>query len=173
MSIVECSADTGASGEDRVPVNHRVVNRLAVVRRRQGISRPTLARRMNVSVTEIRQQEKETNDLPLRVLYEWRKALDVPIAELLVDAEDALAQPLLLRARLVRLMKTALSLLEHGDKEATRAMAQALVDQLVEVMPELQGVSAWNAVGKRRTLDEFGVVALRTLSEDVVLGCLD
>ena len=46
-------------------------------------------------------------------------------------------------------------------------MAQTLVDQLIEVMPELQGISAWNAVGKRRSLDEFGVAALRSLSADV------
>ncbi len=147
MSIVEYSAGTGASGEVRVPVNHRALHRLGTVRRLQGISRRTLARRMNVDVAEIRRQEEETNDLPLSVLYEWQKALDVPIAELLVESEDALSQPLLQRAQLVRLMKTALAILEQADNEATRVMAQTLVDQLVEVMPELQGISAWHAVG--------------------------
>jgi len=34
------------------------------------------------------------------------------------------------RAQLVRLMKTALALLEQADSKATRAMAQALIDQL-------------------------------------------
>ena len=84
------------------------------------------------------------------MLYEWQKALDVPIAELLVESEDSLSQPLVQRAQLVRLMKTALAILEQADNEATRRMAQTLVDQLVEVMPELQGISAWHAVGKRR-----------------------
>ena len=114
----------GASGEVRVPVNHRVLHRLATVRRLQGISRRTLARRMNVEVAEIRRQEEETNDLPLSVLYEWQKALDVPVAELLVESEDALSQPLLQRAQLVRLMKTALAILEQADNETTRRMAQ-------------------------------------------------
>jgi hypothetical protein len=60
-------------------------------------------------------------------------------------------------------MKTALSLLREANSKATRVMAQALVDQLIEVMPELQGVSAWNIVGTRRSLDELGVTALRQL----------
>jgi hypothetical protein len=70
-------------------------------------------------------------------------------------------------------MKTALALLEKADSKATRAMAQTLVDQLIEVMPELQGISAWKAVGKRRSLDELGAAAWRTLSEDVFLNYQD
>ena len=35
------------------------------------------------------------------------------------------------------------------------------------MMPELQGVSPWHAVGKRRRLDELGVAAQRSLSDDV------
>ena len=94
----------------------------------------------------------------------------MPVAELLVESEDSLSRPLMQRTQLVRLMKTALAILEQADCEATRTMAQTLVDQLIEVMPELQGVSAWHAVGRRRTLDELGVVALRMLSEDVFLS---
>jgi transcriptional regulator with XRE-family HTH domain len=173
MSIVEVSAGAGGTGEVSVPVNHRVLHRLATVRRLQGISRRTLARRMNVDVVEIRRQEDETNDLPLSVLYEWQKALEVPVAELLVESEDTLSQPLLQRAQLVRLMKTALALLEQADNDPTRLMAQTLVDQLIEVMPELQGISAWHAVGKRRRLDELGIAAARTLSDDVFMDLAD
>ncbi len=174
MSIVEYSASTGVPGEVNFPVHQGTLHRLATVRRLQGISRRTLARRMNVDVAEVRRQEDETNDLPLSVLYEWQKALDVPIAELLVEsAEDALSQPLLQRAQLVRLMKTALALVEQADNDATRAMAQTLVDQLVAVMPELQGISAWHAVGKRRRLSELGIAATRTMSEDVFIDLVD
>lgn len=173
MSIVEYSAGTSASGEVRVPAACRVLHRLATVRRLQGVSRRILARRMNVDVAEIRRQEEETNDLPLSVLYEWQKVLEVPISELLVDSDDSLSQPLLQRAQLVRLMKTALALLEQADNEATQAMAQTLVDQLVEVMPELQGISAWHAVGMRRGLHELGMAAMRTLSEDIFIDLVD
>ena len=173
MSSVDCTSETGGHGELNLPASGRTLHRLAAVRRLQGISRRTVARRMNCEVSEIRRQEDETFDLPLSKLYEWQKALEVPIAELLVESEDTLSQPLLQRAQLVRLMKTALALLEQADQEAIRLMAQTLVDQLVEVMPELQGVSAWHAVGKRRRLDELGVAATRTLSDDVFVDLSD
>ena len=124
---------------------------------------------MSVDVTVIRQQEEETSDLPLSVLFAWQKVLDVPVAELLVESGDWLSGPLMQRAQLVRLMKTALAILEQADSEITRKMAQTLVDQLVKVMPDLQGISAWHAVGKRRRLDEVGMAALRTLSDDIFL----
>ena len=73
------------------------------------------------------------------------------------------------RAQLVRLMKTALALREVADVEGTQRMAQTLVDQLIEVMPELRDVSAWHAVGKRRRLSDVGVAALRSMSEDVFI----
>jgi transcriptional regulator with XRE-family HTH domain len=172
MSFVEFSAGTDGSGDVAIPVNGRLLHRLAAVRRLQGVSRRTLARRMNVDVVEIRRQE-ESNDLPLGILYQWHKALEVPISELLVESEDSLSQPLLQRAQLVRLMKTALALLEQADCEPTRVMAQTIVDQLVAVMPELQGISAWHAVGKRRRLDELGIAAMRTLSDDVFLDLVE
>jgi len=152
----------------RVSLNRRALHRLATVRRVQGISRPTLARHMNVDVAEIRRQEAETSDLPLSVLYEWRKILDVPISELLVDSDGSLSQPLQQRAQLIRLMKTALSLLEQANTAPERLMAQNIVDQLTEIMPELEGVSAWNVVGIRRTLDEVGAAALRMVPEDLL-----
>ena len=173
MSIVECAANAGASGEVPVPVNHRALHRLGKVRRLQGISRRALARRLNVDVAEIRRQEEETSDLPLNMLYEWQKVLEVPIAELLVDAADSLSQPLLQRAQLVRLMKTALALVEQADCEATRRTAQTIVNQLLKVMPELRGLSAWNAVGRRRSLDDLGIAATRILSDDVFINLID
>jgi transcriptional regulator with XRE-family HTH domain len=173
MSIVEFSAGTSESGEVSVPVPHRAWHRLATVRRLQGISRRTIARRMNVDVVVVRQQEEETTDLPLSVLYEWHRALEVPIAELLVESEDSISQPLLQRAQLVRLMKTAVAIQEQADNDATREMTQRLIDQLVEVMPELQGISAWHAVGKRRRLDELGIAATRTLSDDVFIDLVE
>jgi transcriptional regulator with XRE-family HTH domain len=172
MGIVDHS-DAGVSEEGSLTTTPRPLHRLAMVRHLQGLSHRTLARRMNVSVLEIRQQEEETTDPPLSVIYEWQKALGVPIAELLVESDDSLSQSLVRRAQLVRVMKTALALLEKARSNAMRAMAQNLVDQLIEIMPELQGIGAWKAVGKRRTVDDLGVTALRTISADVFLDGID
>jgi hypothetical protein len=101
---------------------------------------------MHMSVAEISRQE-EADDLPLSVLYGWQKVLGVPITELLVEPEYSLSRPLKQRAQLVRVMKTSLALLETADGKGTGEMAQTLVDQLVKIMPELQGVDAWHDVG--------------------------
>ena len=116
------------------------LQRLALVRRLQGISRRTVARRMNVEIEQVRQQERESADLPLSALYAWQKALDVPVAELLVEAGDSLVSPVLERSQLVRLMKTVLAIREQAKQESIRRMAQTMFDQLVEIMPELANV---------------------------------
>ena len=88
------------------------------VRRLQGISRRTVARRLNVEVEQVRQQERETTDLTLSVLYAWQKALDVPVAELLVESGDTLASPILERSQLVRIMKTVLAIRRQAKQES-------------------------------------------------------
>ena len=128
---------------------------------------------MNVEVAEVKRQEEETSDLPLSTLYLWQKALDVPLVELLVESDDRVSQPLMQRAQLVRLMKTAMAIMEQADQEPICLMTQTLIDQLTEMMPELQGVSPWHTVGKRRRLDELGIAAQRSLSDEVFMDLTD
>ena len=173
MSIVDYSAIPIATGDASVPVVHRGFHRLATVRRLQGVSRRSLARRLNVEIAEVRRQEDESNDLPLSVLYEWQKVLDVPLAELLVESDDDISRPLMQRAQLVRLMKTALALRDEAAVEPARRTAQLLVEQLIEVMPELEHVTAWHAVGKRRRRNDLGIAAIRGMSEEVFLEAGD
>ncbi len=70
------------------------------------------------------------------------------------------------RARLVRLMKTAASLKEKVKSVGAKRMATMLVQQLIEIMPELKEVSAWHSVGQRRSLEEYGKVIERRISDD-------
>jgi transcriptional regulator with XRE-family HTH domain len=149
------------------PTGAPPLQRLAAVRRQQGLSRRTVARRLNLDVERVRQQESESADLPLSALYAWQKALEVPVTELLVEASDSLASPVLERSRLVRLMKTVLAIQEQAKQESIRRMAQTMIDQLVETMPELAHVGPWHAVGKRRRLNELGIAAQRHLAEDM------
>ena len=162
------TTNPGISHEVAVPMAAaRPIQRLALVRRNQGISRRTLARRMNVDIDTIRKQEDETADVPLSVLFAWQKALDVPLGELLAESGDSLVSPVLERSQLVRLMKTVLAMREQAKQESIRRMAQTMCDQLIEIMPELANVGPWHAVGKRRRLNELGVAAQRRLTEDV------
>jgi len=171
MSIGQFSvAETVNSPKAAVPaVVERPLQRLAAVRRLQGISRRTVARRLNIEVEQVKQQERETVDIPLSTLYVWQEALGVPIAELLVEADDSLTSPVLERSQLVRLMKTVLAIRQQAKHKSIRRMAETMVDQLVEIMPELTNIGPWNAVGKRRRLSEVGLAALRRLPERVFI----
>ena len=169
MSVMD-SAITGVqtAGPVMIPAPRRRLHRLAKVRRRQGITRRTLARRLNIDVDTVKHQEKPTTDMPLSTFYAWQKVLDAPIAELLVESGEPLSAPVLRRAQMVRLMKTAGAILERAQQISARRMAQMLIDQLCEVMPELKTVSPWHAVGRRRTRDELGQAACRRIPTDAL-----
>lgn len=139
---------------------------IANVREQQGMSLRSVARRMEMDVSELKLLERETTDMTLSTLYKWQAALDVPVASLLVEQDDPLSEPVLKRARMIRLMKTAAALLERADSKPIERLATMLIEQLVEIMPELKDVSAWHAVGQRRSLDECGRIAEQTLPDD-------
>lgn len=174
MGVIDCSMP-GFEGEDglRVPASSPPLHRVGAVRRSQGISRRTVARHLGTDVRTVRHEEQSTADMPLTRLYQWRDVLDVPVTELLTDCGDPLAAPILRRAQLVRVMKTALSILEEASQLSVRRMAQTLIDQLTQIMPELEGIGPWHTVGKRRRRDELGVAAQRRLSEDVFVDLTD
>jgi len=174
MSIGQVDATRSESSRESYvssapSTGHRPLHRLLTVRRMQGLSRRTIARRLNVEVDVVRQQEHDTSDLPLSILYAWQKAMDVPAAELLVDGDDSVPSPVLRRAQLVRLMKSVLAIRQQAKQESIRRMAQTMWEQLVEMMPELAEIGPWHAVGKRRRLSELGMAAQRHLTERVFI----
>jgi len=146
----------------------RAFHRIREVRLQQGVSLRTAARHLDSDIRTARTQEEETNDLRLSELYQWQKVLDVPVTELLAESDEPLSRPVLERARMVRIMKTAQAILEKSPSSSIKRMAQMLVEQLVEVMPELSDVSPWHSVGQRRSLEDFGRAAEQTISMDAI-----
>jgi len=140
------------------------LHRVAEVRRQQGI--PLRAARQALALTseQVQRQEQENYDLLLSELYRWQRLLDVPMSELIAEPQGHLSRPVLERASMVKVMKTAATILESSQNAETHTLAQRLIEQLLEVMPELAGVSAWPSVGQRRTLDEMGRIAQNPLS---------
>jgi hypothetical protein len=130
----------------------------------------TATRQLGLDARTIRAQEQESTDLRLSDLYRWQRALGVPVTELLVEADEPLSRPVMERARMVRLMKTAAALLEAAPTAPVRRMAENLVEQLNEIMPELKEVSPWHTVGQRRSLDELGRIAEQPISGRA-MGC--
>jgi transcriptional regulator with XRE-family HTH domain len=137
------------------------LHRIQDVRRLQGMSLRTAARQLGTDIRSIRAQEQATTDLKLSDLYKWQRALDVPVAELLVEDDEPLSRPVRERAQMVKIMKTARSLVEATTAGPARRMAENLVEQMLELMPELKEVSPWHTVGQRRSLDEMGRIAMQ------------
>jgi len=154
---------------DRVsPTENGVrMHRIRTVRLQQGASLRSVARNSGVDVRRLRLQEEETTDMRLSDLHRWQKALDVPLGELLVEPDPTLSPPVMDRARMVRLMKTAAAIRERSEAVGIRRLAQMLCEQLTDMMPELAEVSPWHDYGQRRSMDEMGRVAERTVSDDV------
>ncbi len=151
----------------------RVLHQIGEVRRREGISRRAVSRRLGSDVQRIRLEEEGNVDIPLSRLYQWQAALGVPVAELLIDEDESLSPPILKRAQILRLMKTAAAIQERAESLPIQRMATMLIEQILEIMPEVKDVSPWNAVGQRRTLDELGEAANRRLSMDALSDLLD
>lgn len=137
----------------------RGFHRIADVRRQQDVSLRNVARRLRLSLSEVRRQEQAGSDLKLSELLGWQQVLEVPVAELLVEAEGQLSAPVLERSRMVKLMKTAAAIRERTRGTAAAHLVTMLIAQLVELMPEVQGVTPWPESGQRRTLDDFGRIA--------------
>jgi len=174
MSTAHHPSDTSSfepvvSPSLRAPDRRCALHQIAAVRRREGLSRRAVARRLGTDVKRVRLEEEQSVDMPLSRLYQWQAALGVPIAELLVDGDGSLSPPVLKRAQILRLMKTAAAIRERANSLPVQRMAQMLVEQILEIMPELEDVSPWNAVGQRRTLDDLGQAAYRRLSLDALL----
>ncbi len=145
--------------------SHRL-QKLSEARRRQGLSVRCVAQRLGRTVSEVRAQEDEHADLTVSELYRWQAALEVPIEELLEDPGDTLSPRVLTRARLLKVMKTTMALRRAARSESERRLARLLIEQLLEIMPELKEVSGWPAVGHRRRADETGRIAENPISDD-------
>ncbi len=146
----------------------RPLHRISEVRQQQGASLRSVSRRLDMTVQEIRDQENASADLRISELLKWQEVLEVPLAELLVDSSGPLSDPVLRRANLLRVMKTAKAIQETARDRSVRRLATMLVEQLVHIMPELAEVSAWHSVGQRRTQDEVGRIVEKTIPENFI-----
>lgn len=144
---------------------NRSLHRIADARRQQGISVRSAARRMGTSMDQVRRQEDPQCDMPLSDLYRWQEALEVPVVDLLIDSNTPLSEPVLTRARLLRVMKTVRAIKESASVVSIHRFTVMLEQQLIELMPELSNVAAWHSVGQRRSPSELGRTAERPFSD--------
>jgi len=127
-----------------------------------------VARRLGIEIAVIRRQEQPDADLRISDLLKWQHVLEVPLSDLLEEGEGQLSGPVLARSRMVKLMKTAAAIREQVGNEGQAArLIRQLIEQILEIMPELADVTPWHTVGQRRTLDDVGRVAQHPVSDDL------
>lgn len=146
------------------------LHRIRTVRLREGVSLRTVARHLGQTRYELSLQERENSDLRLSDLHRWQQALDVPVAELLVEQPCGLSPCVLDRARMVRIMKTVRLLEESDSEEGRRRLLAMLTEQLLEIMPSLLDVTAWPSHGKPRGSHELGQAYERRMQDDASVG---
>ena len=164
---VRAAEDFGDASVRSSNRQQRRLHRIADVRRLQGVTLRNVSRRLGAPLAVVRRQEQPDCDLRLSDLMQWQEVLEVPVAELLVEGEGQLSGPVLQRSRMVKLMKTAAAIRERAHDSTTGRMVSMLIEQILELMPELADVTPWHTVGQRRTLDDVGRTAQNTVAEDV------
>ncbi len=157
------------AGNDKSVAYHRI----AAVRQQQGVTLRNVARRLGIPLPVVRRQEQADCDMRLSELLRWQEVLEVPIAELLVEGDGQLSGPVLARSRMVKLMKTAAAIRERSQDPSISRMVAMLVEQILEIMPELADVTPWHTVGQRRTRDDLGRTARMVVPEDAFRGVYD
>ena len=146
----------------------RRLHRIAEVRQQQGVTLRNVARRLGIEMAVIRRQEQPDANLRISDLLQWQHVLEVPLSDLLEEGEGQLSGPVLARSRMVKLMKTAAAIREQvGNEKQAAHLINQLIEQILEIMPELADVTPWHTIGQRRTLDDVGKVARYTVSDDL------
>lgn len=155
LRLLESEADQytskrAANGCGSAPSNlGQKLNRIAEVRKSQGLSERTICKRLQVDIQTLRELEEPTRDLTVSELIRVQSALEVPLVDLLEDS-NSLARPIQERAKMVRIMKTVAALDECLLSTRPKRLVSMLREQLVELMPELADVGSWPQYGSRR-----------------------
>jgi transcriptional regulator with XRE-family HTH domain len=164
VGVVNGANDASREAREQTKEQTKPLHRLQEIRNQQDISIRSLSRRMNVTASEVRIQEKPDFDLRLSTLYRWQQALGVPAAELLVEAGDGLSAPIQLRARLLRMMKTIATILDQPQSDRTTNLIANLKNDILEVMPEVEDVDRWHGSSSDRSGD-IAAAVLRQIDD--------
>ena len=134
-------------------------HRLAEVMECEGVSPRAMALRLGIPLGELNRRMHPDFDPMLSELYHWGAALGVPIGDLLDEPEESLSESVRRRAELIKVMRTVETLHQRFANSPQQVLTRRLREDLIEIMPELDRVSAWPSVGQRRTMDEYGALA--------------
>jgi transcriptional regulator with XRE-family HTH domain len=159
--------------KDSSPRQRRELHRLSIVRKLRKLTLNEVARQLQLPYEEARRQEQETSDLALSQLYRWQRLLQVPIADLLVDGDESLGVPAVKKEALTAVLEVALQIIAHTRQPGIRRIAHTLVDQLVELSPELKPIADAHTAGQAHLFDEQGRALKGALPVDFFLDPIE
>jgi len=144
------------------------LHRIREIRAQQEVTLRALARKMHMPMRDVRTQEDPSCDLPLTALYRWQQALRVPASEILVEPGDKLSSPVNIRARLLRMMKTIVTILDKPQSERTTNLLENLRNEILAVMPEIENIDRWHGSNATRGADDIAAAVLRQIDEELL-----
>lgn len=119
-------------------------HRLQTVRQKQCISLRDVAVKTGVSVEMASREENGEADLTLGRLFEWQKALGVPISDLLVSNQfPSENEEIKSIAKTIQLAKQTL---QRSDSPDVRSMTQAIIEELNRLMSIVESANAKESV---------------------------
>lgn len=150
----------------------KVTNHLRRVRIIEGYTPRTMARRLGIAQSVYDAMESDEHELTGSELTACSEVLCVPVASLLGIEEP---NPFASRAAVLHAYKSAVSLKRVVTGRSEVILLDRLIESLHRAMPELNGemfdkpelhrVTGWPEVGQRRSSDELGVLASRSVSD--------
>jgi hypothetical protein len=159
--------------KDSSPRQRRELHRLSAVRKLRRLTLSDAARGLQLPYEEARRQEQSTSDLALSQLYRWQHLLQVPVAELLVEGEQPLGMPAVKAEAFTAVLDVVLRIIAQTRQPGIRRMAHTLVDQLVELAPELKQIADANTAGQAHLFDAEGRALKGALPVDFFLDPID
>ena len=133
------------------------IHRIREVRQKQGVQLRMVERHLGLTRSDAREIEHPEHDLRVSELVKFAVLLNVPVGELLIDAEcDEIIK---MRGLVLRLCRIANTLLERAPNQDVRILAESIRNQIIEVMPQVDDQHGLLSVGSLRTGDEMGRIA--------------
>ncbi|MDZ4780815.1 MAG: hypothetical protein SGJ19_11225 [Planctomycetia bacterium] len=151
-----------AAEQDSKP-SRRTFHHIRETRIRERISLRTAAKRLGLTTAEAGRHEAPERDLLLSEVHAWSEALRVPPNELAFGVSDDQDAEVAARAGMVKIARLLHRLQTRVPHCGLRKRAAAMLNEIIEAMPEVQALSeSWTQ--KRRTRAEQ-FMNCRTLSD--------
>lgn len=135
------------------------LHRIDLACRRRGVTVEAAADWLNLEPVKVQKQLEQQTDLKLGQLYDWQELLEAPLSELLIDSDDVLSDPIQAHAELGKLMETAISIKEGSRQASTQRLAIMLIEQLIDLAPELENAGLAIPGAAPGTTEEAAVAA--------------